>query len=107
MYGFWAVLLLASGLVKIWGFILARAATTTHTGVTSTGWTRQASRKLRQHVTIPALAGKRTAENVGWGTVPPRLQSLVIVAFIAMNLALCLSGYDVFQGNLKCVSVVE
>ncbi|KAF2009999.1 hypothetical protein BU24DRAFT_436872 [Aaosphaeria arxii CBS 175.79] len=100
MYGFWALTILVSSLMKLWEFL-----TTKYPRVAQKGWVNKASTKLRQHVTIPALAGKRTAENIGWCTVPPRLQSLVIIAFIALNLALCVSGYDVFPGNLKRPSI--
>lgn len=101
MYGFWAVVLLASGLVQLWKSIVAQTATIKRAGVTQKIWARQASRRLRQHVIVPPLAGKRTAEKVGWCTVPPRLQSLIIIAFVAVNLGLCISSYDVFPGNLK------
>ncbi|RYP91316.1 hypothetical protein DL770_002550 [Monosporascus sp. CRB-9-2] len=55
---------------------------------------------LKRHVTLPATFGYRSAEPFGWYTVPPRIQSITILAFTIMNIVFCVHGYRVFPGNL-------
>ncbi|CRK20040.1 hypothetical protein BN1723_017823 [Verticillium longisporum] len=55
---------------------------------------------LKRHVTIPATFGYRCAQNLGWCTIPPRIQSLTLLAFIAMNVFLSLYGYRFTENNL-------
>lgn len=55
---------------------------------------------LKRHVTIPATFGYRCAQNLGWCTIPPRIQSLTLLAFIAMNVFLSLYGYRFTDNNL-------
>ncbi|RYP72046.1 hypothetical protein DL769_004533 [Monosporascus sp. CRB-8-3] len=55
---------------------------------------------LKRHVTLPATFGYRNAQPFGWYTVPPRIQSVTILAFTIMNLVFCVHGYRVFPGNL-------
>ncbi|RYP05445.1 hypothetical protein DL764_003794 [Monosporascus ibericus] len=55
---------------------------------------------LKRHVTLPATFGYRNAEPFGWYTVPPRIQSITILAFAIMNIVFCVHGYRVFPGNL-------
>ncbi|KAI1078820.1 ferric reductase like transmembrane component [Whalleya microplaca] len=58
------------------------------------------TRWIRRYVTVPATFGYRTAQPFGWYTVPPRIQSLTIFAFVVMNIVFCVHGYHVFPGNL-------
>ncbi|GJC84319.1 ferric/cupric reductase transmembrane component B [Colletotrichum liriopes] len=37
---------------------------------------------LKRYITVPATFGYRCSQNLGWCTIPPRIQSLTIVAFI-------------------------
>ncbi len=55
---------------------------------------------LQRFILIPATFGYRTSQDFGWYTVPPRVQSLTILAFVLMNIAFCVHGYHVFPGNL-------
>ncbi|RYO80066.1 hypothetical protein DL766_008320 [Monosporascus sp. MC13-8B] len=55
---------------------------------------------LRRHVTLPATFGYRNAQPFGWYTVPPRIQTITILAFTIMNIVFCAHGYRVFPGNL-------
>ncbi|RXG43553.1 hypothetical protein VDGE_01145 [Verticillium dahliae] len=55
---------------------------------------------LKRHVTIPATFGYRCAQNLRWCTIPPRIQSLTLLAFIAMNVFLSLYGYRFTDNNL-------
>lgn len=55
---------------------------------------------LARHLTYPATFGYRCSQNVGWCTIPPRVQSLTILAFIIINIVFCIHGYRVFPGNM-------
>lgn len=57
-------------------------------------------RLLKQHVTTPALFGHRSAETVGWCTIPTRIETLTIAAFVIINFVLSCVTYDLFTGNL-------
>ncbi|RYP34632.1 hypothetical protein DL767_004192 [Monosporascus sp. MG133] len=55
---------------------------------------------LKRHIMLPATFGYRNAEPFGWYTVPPRIQTITILAFTIMNIVFCVHGYRVFPGNL-------
>jgi len=55
---------------------------------------------LKRFVTVPATFGYKCLQNVGWCTIPPRVESLIILVFIAVNTLLCVTGYPIFVGNL-------
>lgn len=55
---------------------------------------------MKRYIIIPATFGYRCSQNVGWCTVPPRIQSLTIFSFVALNVLLCCASYRVFSGNL-------
>lgn len=50
-------------------------------------------------ITTPATFGDRCAQKIGWGTVPPRIQSLTLVAFLLVNIALSIHGYRITPEN--------
>lgn len=51
-------------------------------------------------ITTPATFGDRCAQKIGWGTVPPRIQSLTLVAFLLVNIALSIHGYRITPENM-------
>ncbi|KAF5676147.1 ferric reductase Fre2p [Fusarium heterosporum] len=51
-------------------------------------------------INVPATFGNRCAQKVGWGTVPPRLQSLTLFAFLLLNIALSIHGYRIVPVNM-------
>ncbi|GKT92170.1 ferric reductase like transmembrane component [Colletotrichum tofieldiae] len=55
---------------------------------------------LKRYITVPATFGYRCSQNLGWCTIPPRIQSLTIVAFIIVNTFFCIHGYIVFPGHM-------
>lgn len=55
---------------------------------------------LRRFVTVPATFGHRCLQNIGWCTIPPRIETLAILLFLALNIWSCVHGYYVFTGNL-------
>lgn len=55
---------------------------------------------LQRYLTLPATFGQRCSQDFGWYTVPPRIQTLTLAVFVAMNMVACLTGYRVFAGNM-------
>ena len=55
---------------------------------------------LKQYLIIPAAFGDRCSRPYGWCTIPPRLQSLTIFAFVTLNVFLCSCSYYLTDGNL-------
>jgi predicted ferric reductase len=55
---------------------------------------------IRRHLTVPATFGNRCSQPYGWCTVPPRIQSLTILLFVALNFVLCTCSYELTTGNL-------
>lgn len=55
---------------------------------------------LKRYLTIPATFGNRCSRPHGWCTVPPRIQSLTIFLFLALNVTLCAISYPLTSGNL-------
>lgn len=53
----------------------------------------------KYYLSTPALWSQRAAEPVGWCTVPPRLQSLTIVAFAVINVVLSCVNYTLFAND--------
>ncbi|KAF2852580.1 ferric-chelate reductase-like protein [Plenodomus tracheiphilus IPT5] len=55
---------------------------------------------LKRYITTPAAFGDRCSRPLGWCTIPPRLQSLTIFAFVVFNIILCSCSYRLTEGNL-------
>ncbi|KAL0934847.1 ferric-chelate reductase [Colletotrichum truncatum] len=55
---------------------------------------------LKRYITVPATFGYRCSQNLGWCTIPPRIQSLTILAFIAVNTWYCVYGYYILPGHM-------
>ncbi|EPE06998.1 ferric-chelate reductase [Ophiostoma piceae UAMH 11346] len=55
---------------------------------------------LQRYVVLPATFGYKCAQDFGWYTVPPRVQTLTLAAFTAINIYACFTGYRVFTGNM-------
>jgi hypothetical protein len=55
---------------------------------------------IKKYITIPATFSNRCSQPYGWCTIPPRIQSLTIVAFVLLNIFLCCSSYRLTLGNL-------
>lgn len=51
-------------------------------------------------IAVPATFGDRCAQKVGWGTVPPRIQSLTLLAFLILNIVLSIHGYRIVPINM-------
>ena len=56
---------------------------------------------LKRYITVPATFGYTRSQNISWwATIPTRIQSITIGAFIVLNIFLCSASYHVFQDNL-------
>ena len=55
---------------------------------------------IKRYITVPATFGYTHSQNIGWCTVPTRIQSITIAAFVIMNIVLCSISYRVFAHNL-------
>jgi predicted ferric reductase len=55
---------------------------------------------LKRVITVPATFGNRCSQPYGWCTIPPRIQSLTILLFVLLNIALCTYTYQLTDGNL-------
>ncbi|KAK7414269.1 hypothetical protein QQX98_006866 [Neonectria punicea] len=51
-------------------------------------------------ITVPATFGTRCAQKIGWGTLPPRIQSITIILFLIVNIAFTIHGYRIVKVNL-------
>ena len=61
---------------------------------------RAAQAVMKAYVSLPALFSHQTAEPGICGIIPPRLQSLTVICFVAINVILCCVRYQAFSGNL-------
>jgi hypothetical protein len=55
---------------------------------------------LKRYIIIPATFTYHCSQNVGWCTIPPRIQSLTILTFVLLNIILCSISYRIFSENL-------
>lgn len=55
---------------------------------------------LKRYITIPATFNNRCSQSIGWCTIPTRVQSLTIFAFVLLNVVLCTIDYNLVDGNL-------
>ena len=56
---------------------------------------------LRQHVTLPATFGYTHVQSK-WGfcTIPTRIQSILVLIYLILNILFCAVDYDVFPMNI-------
>jgi hypothetical protein len=82
---FWAVVI-AAGIVSR---ILTRLST-------SNG---RRSLWLKRNVLLPATFGQRCVQDFGgFGTLPPRIQTLTLSLFVMLNIICSIHGYSIFEG---------
>ncbi len=60
-------------------------------------------RWIRRHVVLPAVFGYRHQQPLGWCTIPTRIQSLMLLSFIVVNVILSSVNYRAFENNTLCV----
>lgn len=102
MYGFWGFVLLVGMVNRFFAFIVQRTAERA-TGNTEAISERKVQsskssfatvkRLVRQHITLPAVLGYRHSVPWGWCTVPTRIQTFIVFAFVGINIVLCSVHY--------------
>lgn len=65
-----------------------------------TGFFGSAKRWLQRKILLPATFGHRCAQSIWWCTIPPRIQTLTLVAFAIINIAFSIHGYRLTAVNL-------
>lgn len=55
---------------------------------------------VKRFITTPATFSNRCSQSYGWCTIPPRVESLTIFAFVLLNAIICTCGYQLTDGNL-------
>lgn len=102
MFYFWAI-------VVAFGFISRFVGTSGTSRVTSinekhpqqpSSFRKRLGLLAQAYITIPATFSQHCAQPLGWATIPPRLQSALLLAFAITNVVLCCVSYNVFKGNL-------
>ncbi|KAH9872134.1 hypothetical protein J1614_006396 [Plenodomus biglobosus] len=99
LFGFWALILLLATLAHLTSCIKTRTQARLH--LQSPQWLRNLVNGTRRHLLIPKFIQPQNERLDGWCAFPTRLQSLVVLAYIALNVVLHLLSHDVFEGNLK------
>ena len=102
MYGFWGIILLTGILNRLF-----KAVVQWKIGQANFGGRQLVKRRLsgprrwiQKHITLPAAFGYRHQQALGWCTVPTRIQSLMVLIFIAINAILCAVTYRAFDRNI-------
>jgi hypothetical protein len=102
MYGFWG-LVIVIGLIYRCTEVLAarrRASGRYNPGTSSIRlW-------FRRHLLLPATFGGHCQESAGVGTIPPRVETILLILYLVMNIVFLFPGYDLFEGNIWYVSLV-
>lgn len=96
MYGFWG-LVIAVGIVNRCVELLKayqhdpdhRRAKSSSLGL----W-------IRRRLLLPATFGQHCQDSAGLGTIPPRLESMLLVLYLTMNIVFMFPGYDLFADNI-------
>lgn len=111
MYGFWAIVLSVGMVNRLFTALVQWRMRRTHRG-SEANFDRpriykprfnRIRRLLQRHVTLPALFGYRHQNPLGWCTVPTRIQTFLVFAFVAINLVLCSVTYRGFDRNILSV----
>ncbi|QIX02537.1 hypothetical protein AMS68_008054 [Peltaster fructicola] len=94
-FGFWGTVFLVSTINRFVEFLkVLRARPATRRRQSSGGWTW-----IRRQLILSVTFGKHCQEPVGWATLPPRLESCIIFAYLLMSTFMCFPGYDLFDNN--------
>ncbi|VUC23401.1 unnamed protein product [Clonostachys rosea] len=60
---------------------------------------QQSGAWFKRNITAPATFGRRCVQDFGgWGTLPPRVQTLTLMLFVLINIACAVHGYRIFEG---------
>ncbi|KAF2725974.1 hypothetical protein K431DRAFT_238308 [Polychaeton citri CBS 116435] len=97
LYGFWCLVFLIGASNHILHFT---RSSTGSKSFSSSGIISRIRTWIRRCLILPALFGGRCQEPVGWCTIPPRIESMLLGIYIALNFVYLFPGYQLFSGNL-------
>ncbi len=108
MYGFWGIVVLVGMLNRLFTALVQRKMPRTFLDTEASRTQPQvgkprlsgARRWIQRYITLPAALGYRHQQPLGWCTVPTRIQSLLVSAFVVINVILCSVTYRAFEGNV-------
>ena len=100
MYGFWALAIIV-GLIHRLTELLATRCNAGRYGPAKNSVRLWIVRRLL----LPATFGGHCQDSAGFGTIPPRIETILLIVYLVMNIVFLFPGYDLFEGNLWYVSV--
>ena len=115
MYGFWAIVLSVGMVNRLFAALVQWRMRRPHHDPEASIDRHQLSkprfsrirRLIQTQVTLPALFGYRHQDPFGWCTVPTRIQTFLVFAFVAINLVLCSVTYRAFDHNILFVEKAD
>ncbi len=108
MYGFWGIVVLVGMLNRLFTALVQRKMPRTSLDTEASRTRPQVAkprlsgtrRWIQRNITLPAALGYRHQQPLGWCTIPTRIQSLLVIAFVVINVILCSVTYRAFEGNV-------
>lgn len=96
MYGFWGLV----ALIGVGNRCAEWLAMRRHTAGSYRADSKGLRLWVRKILLLPATFGNHCQEPIGWCTIPPRLESVLLILYLVMNFIFMFPGYDFFVGNL-------
>lgn len=108
MYGFWGIVLLIGIANRLFAYLVrsrisARKPQNDTEAINRLRISKSSSldRWFQSHIILPAAFGYRHQQPWGWCTIPTRIQSLIVFAYVLLNILACAIGnYGGFEGNI-------
>lgn len=107
--GFWGIVLLIGMINRLFALIVYRTSASTRGNTEAVSERRIQSSKspfgkvkrlVKQHIILPAIFGYRHQVPWGWCTVPTRIQTFLIFAYVLLNIILSAVRYQSFDDNV-------
>lgn len=96
MYGFWGLV----ALIGVANRCVESLTMRRHTAGTYRDNSNGLRLWIRKRLLLPATFGKHCQDPIGWCTIPPRLESILLTLYLVINFIFMFPGYDLFEGNL-------
>lgn len=96
MYGFWGLVTLIGVGNRCSEWLTMRR----HTAGSYRAESKGLRLWIRRQLLLPATFGNRCQDPVGLGSIPPRVESILLLLYLIMNFIFMFPGYDLFLGNL-------
>jgi len=96
MYGFWALAIVIGLIHRCTKVLNARRHAKSHYRAATSSLRLWVKRRLL----TPATFSRHCQDPIGWYTIPPRLETVLLIAYLIVNFVFLFPGYDLFEGNL-------